>query len=340
MNNYRPVDWKRNIRSIPDPTKAKLSSDPEVEFVAGCVLSIPKSDIENGKFDHLKLQMAGDRLVFVDQVLPPANMGKYSTRNREGWEEVRKDLPKYWKTFSFEAPNYGNWAYGSHTVSHDREVYHRDYFDPLDLFVEVRELETTSADRFVIKFVIGIKLDRNLSYFEDDLLFALNLLQENTGNADIIPVGASDRYLLSTLELNWEIFPPKSEEDIIRVIRESRRSISTDELSTVKERLAIFSSLNPKQLIRGKGGLNQYIGAQFADDLIVFENVRKGNALYILFEDWEKVSRLSRREILRSSDVNYHRIEHKEGWVAEFKKFMRNELQNRDLASDLFKPAA
>lgn len=340
MNKFKPVDWKRNIRAIPNHVKAKLSSQSEEEYVVGCVLSIPKNEIEHGKYDHLKLQMAGDRLVFVEQVLPPANMGKFSTRNREGWEVKRTDLPKYWKTFSFEAPNYGDWSYGSHTVSHDREVYHRDYFDPLDLFIEVRELETSRPDHFIVKFVVGIKLDRSSSIFEDNLLFALNLLQENTGNADIIPVDASDRYLLSTLELNWEIFPPKSEEDIIRVIKASRRSIPTDELATIKERLAIFGSLNPKQLVRGRGGLNQYIGAQFADDLIVFENVRKGNALYILFEDWEKVSRLSRTEILRSADVNYHRIEHKDGWVREFKEFMRKEMRNRGLGPDLFKPAA
>jgi len=340
VKKYQSVDWKRNLRSIPKGVKAKLLSEPKTDFIVGCVLRIPKVNIESGKFNHLKLQLAGERLIFVDQVVPPASMGKFSTRNREGWEVKRTDLPKYWKTFSFEVPNYGDWSNGSHSVSQNREVYHRDYFDPLDLHIEIRELPTTGNSHFVVKFVVGFKLDRKSSHFDEDLLFALNLLQENTGNADILPIDASDSYLLSTMELNWEIFPPKSEEDIIRIIKASRKTVSTDELAIVKERLAIFSSLNPKQLVRGKGGLNQYVGAQFAYDLVVFENIRKGNALYILLEDWEKVSQLSRREILRSSDVNYHRIEHKEGWVTQFKDLMRKELQKRSPDTDLFKPAA
>ena len=31
--------------------------------------------------------------------------------------------------------------------------------------------------------------------------------------------------------------------------------------------------------------MNRYIGALFADDLVVFENVRYGDALYVVYDD-------------------------------------------------------
>jgi len=57
------------------------------------------------------------------------------------------------------------------------------------------------------------------------------------------------------------------------------------------------------------------IGAKFGDDFVVFENVRYGNALYIMFEQWQTLSQRSRIELLRSGvSDEFQRIEHREGW--------------------------
>ena len=87
---------------------------------------------------------------------------------------------------------------------------------------------------------------------------------------------------MATLTLNWEIFPPGTVDEVVeRVIRGAGRA-SREQEALIRERVALFRSLKPKRYIQGRGGMNRYIGALFANDLVVFENVRYGNALYVL----------------------------------------------------------
>ena len=64
-------------------------------------------------------------------------MGPYSTKNREGWETKRDDLPKITRTFTFDVPNWGDPSNGYHSVDQDREVYQRDYFDPPNFAIRI-----------------------------------------------------------------------------------------------------------------------------------------------------------------------------------------------------------
>jgi hypothetical protein len=67
-------------------------------------------------------------------------------------------------------------------------------------------------------------------------------------------------------------------------------------------------ALKPEKYIRGVGSFDGYIGAQFAEDLVVFENWRYGNALYILYESWEEISKRSRVDLLGDHDAHFDRI--------------------------------
>ena len=100
----------------------------------------------------------------------------------------------------------------------------------------------------------------------------------------------------------------------------------------IRDRVALFNSLKPKKFIQGHGGLNRYIGAMFADNLVVFENVRYGNALYVLYDDWADVSQRSRVDLLRTHDVPFDRFVHGAGWNSRFLKHMREEKHRRGLS--------
>jgi hypothetical protein len=100
------------------------------------------------------------------------------------------------------------------------------------------------------------------------------------------------------------------------------RKPNPDQEKRVREHVALFNSLRPKHFIQGHGGLNSYIGALFADDLVVFENIRYGNALYVLFGGWAEVSRRSRIDLLRCRDVRFERFVHSEGWASRFFEFI------------------
>ena len=78
--------------------------------------AVPLSDINTGIYKHLGISADADLVSVPDgPVLPIGRMGKWSMRNRQGWERVRRDLPKITKTYTWETPNFGDAStYGTH----------------------------------------------------------------------------------------------------------------------------------------------------------------------------------------------------------------------------------
>lgn len=328
--NFYRVAWKRNLNRTPVAVKAKLAAQPGAKFVAGIVKAIPTAALESRTFAHLGIGIVNGELSYLPRVVPPVAMGRYSAKNQEGWVVVHRDLPMITETFYFEVPNFGDWSNGSHTISRDREVYQKDYIDPPNCELLVELLHESESDA-VFKVVVDLPLDRDADSFDERLLFALNLLQENLGGADVLPADARSDQLLSTLGLEWQIFPPGTADEVVRRAIASMRRPNAEQQERVRERVAMFSALRPKQFLHGQGGLSNYVGALFADDLVVFENVRYGNALYVLFADWKDVSKRSRIDLLRAKDVNFERFVHSPGWEDRFEYFIRTEKRKRGL---------
>jgi hypothetical protein len=129
-------------------------------------------------------------------------------------------------------------------------------------------------------------------------------LQENVGAIDIYPSDSTREDFIKTLTLDWKIFPPGTIEEIVGRLRRKIRRSDTRTDAILRDRIETFSKLKPRAYIQGTNGFNSYIGAQFADDLVAFENVRYGNALYVLYDDWESVSRRSRIDLTRGTDID------------------------------------
>lgn len=324
MSQYRNVPWQRNIRRIPDAVSSKLT---EIEHGRGivpvCTKRVSASDLRAGMFGHLTLSLQDDQPSFSASVLPPANSGAYSTKNRHGWELRRTDLPKVSKDIYLgERPIYGDWSNGSFPLWQQRDIYQVEEYGPTDYSIEIDLLRRTD-DGFVFKFALDCALDRNDDGFDDDLLFCLNLLQENTGSCGVESSAKSRVDYIATTLVDWEIFPPDSFD---RFLAKAKSTISGNSAETnriIEERAAEFRRLSPERYILGKGGFNRYIGAVLPNGVVSFENLRYGNALYVLYEDWEDISQRSRGELLRGTNANYERIPHVEGWVERFRNAVR-----------------
>jgi hypothetical protein len=76
-----------------------------------------------------------------------------------------------------------------------------------------------------------------------------------------------------------------------------------DPSDEVKEKLiaryALLEQLKPQAYVSGTSGFNRYFGAQFKDNLVVFENLEYGNAIYAMSENWAELSKLSRTDLLK-----------------------------------------
>jgi hypothetical protein len=319
---------KKNIRNIPEAVKNKVRSLAGKDVVAAHGLQISAQQIRAGALKHLNIKLQRDGLHLPDRIVPPPSQGKYSRRNVEGQEIVRSDLPIETHYHPADTPNWGDSYYGTHTVLLPHKAYPRDFDPPRELEIVFHCPDTTAART---TYVIIAKVDEVLSQaspdFEDRLLEDLNLLQENLGGCGIEAADSSVDEYTRTLNLSWEILPPGSRDEAIeRLFRGSR---PTEEQQQVAEsRYDFFQSLQARSLIRGTSGFRRYFGALLEDDLVVFENIGYGNALYVMFEDWEALSQRSRLELLagRLGD-QFRRIVHREGWQAEVKMLVEEKRQ-------------
>ena len=73
--------------------------------------------------------------------------------------------------------------------------------------------------------------------------------------------------------------------------------------------------LQPKALVFGTSGFQRYFGGMLEDDLVIFENIEYGNAIYLMYENWEELSQRSRIELLSGRcGHNFDRVVHSSGW--------------------------
>lgn len=331
-HTWHPVPWKRNLRKVPKLVGAMLTRIKSRFIVVASTRVLTPSDIGKGRYKHLCITLQEQQIKLPNSaIIPSARMGIYSERNINGWEVIRKDLPKIEKTFNWETPNFGDAAtYGTHTHYMEREVYQRDYYEGRQLRIAFEELRRGHQGEIYVKFSVDQLLDRQHPSFSDDLFFYLNLLQENTGDGSVYPSTATWQDFLSTRSLDWEIFPPGSAEQLIASLPKNKTSPgSPARIDVARERLALFTELGPRAYLKGTGGMASYVGAQYADDLVVFENLSYGNALYVLYDGWEEVSKRSRFDLLRSKTRNFDRFVHTEGWEERFRTHMKSELTAR-----------
>jgi len=325
--------WTKNFRSMPRDILRKLDLLENQLVVVAASKKIPATDLVNGVYSHIGLRLKGDELFIGPSHTPiPAN-GRYSKRNVEGWEIKRRDLPKITKSYTWESPNFGDSSKGTHMQSRDRLVYQKQFFEPImmELVTELIRSPVGEGGTYYLKFSIHEVLDRSSETFEDRLFFALNLLRENTGTHGVHPSDVTLEDFQKSTFVDWEVFPKGTADEIIDAISSRTSKYSEEKKGVLRERINMFNAMKPRTIMVGSGGFGSYIGAEFSNDLVVFENTNYGNALYILFEGWEETSKRSRTDLLRGTNENYSRIIHKKGWENVFKAAMSHELRKRGI---------
>ena len=147
--------------------------------------------------------------------------------------------------------------------------------------------------------------------FEADLLYKLNLLKKTLVRPMCFRSVVLVDYL-KTVYVNWEILPP-GEDTRTRIMVAFSRSTAEIQ-ATINERYDLLSTLNPIAFINGTNGFDRYFGAKFSDKLVVFENVKYGNAAYVMNDRWQELSQRSRLDLLKERPDGFMRIRHTSGW--------------------------
>lgn len=325
--------WKSSFLKLPSSLQSTLDGiDGDLVKVAA-TKSISRKEIADGLYAHVGLRCEDDALVIDEPSIPPVDIGKWSGRNALGWDNKRKDWPKVHKTWTFEAPNFGDGARNGWSMrSRSREVYQHQIFEPQGMTITNEILDDRGGDKVLVKFEVSPILSRTMPEFDLMLLWSINVLQENTGVANVFSCSASHADFLETIALDWMIFPSGTVDEVVAHLKEHGRAQNQVDFDRhVQDRIQFFESFKPVSYVRGLGGFGSYFGAKFSDNFVVFENLKYGNAIYLLYENWEEVSKRSRLDLLRDSDANFDRVMHSEGWQLKLKALMQDKLHELGL---------
>lgn len=325
--------WKKNILKFPENILEQIKKLRGKKIVAASVVKISTEDILNGDYKHLDIKIVDGNLQYPEHILPKPSVGRYSKYNMFGREIVRDDLPMVTKGYSIDSPNFGDWDKGSHDVTWYKDVYQREYIGPKYFELKIELIGIDDKNNHIFKFTVDEIVNQTKTEFENDLLFKLNLLQENTGNHGVYSADANANEYLRNLYVSWEILPPgETEQNITRILT----GIKSDDPKLRKkltDRYKFLLSMKPRNFVQGVSRFQRYFGAQFADDLVVFENVQYGNAIYVMFHNWEELSKISRVDLLSTTKQDFIRIRHTKTWKLKLRRIIQDELKKRKAKS-------
>lgn len=316
---------KKNLNKIPRDILEKIGRIESDEVVAGCAVKFKAQDLASGKLSHLGITLTDEGLKLPASIIPSESQGKYSSRNINGFEVIRKDLPKETHYHTVETPNWGDSYYGTHPVDLPYKKYPRDFHSPRELEILITCKDTRPGlSTYIIAFQVQEVLDKRNKDFNNFLFEDLNLLQENIGACGVEAASIPVADYVKSLHVSWEILPPGTlDETIERIFR--GKTPTQHQKDVAAERYNFFQTLKPKGLVFGQSGFRRYFGALLEDNLVVFENVEYGNAVYILFENWEELSKLSRLDLLSGKfGDSFERVVHTTEWKEKIKAIVTN----------------
>lgn len=316
----------KHFRRIPDHINRELNGIKAPFVVVSTTLRLSFDDIARGKFRKLGITMRDGQISHASSLVPYVANGYYSKYNRHGRIIVLKHLPKVLKTYYWKTPNFGDPYKGYHNNYRTVLTWQRKFIAPRDWALSFEILKQTN-DFILMKTSVDTILDRNQQSFTDDLFFAINLLQENVGDSHVYDANATFEDYLRVTKLGWEIFPQGSLERAVEKVKSQIRNMTPEKAKRIMDRAQFMDRLKPVEYFVGIGMNSKYFGAKFRDDLVAFENVDYGNAIYLLFGNWEELSKKSRTEILQRPDKDFVRIPHTHYWKLNLKSELKRRMK-------------
>lgn len=317
-----------NYRKIPKGIIEKIDTIKSNEIIVWSAIKIKESEIKKWNYKKIWITSVSWEVIFQEEVIPGKENWRTSKKNVLWYTIKNKNQPKITKEiYLWERPWFWDWSKGSSSVYRDMEVYPSEKFAPKEISLNIELLEKENINwelYFIFKICTKGLLEKNDKDFSKDILFHINLLQENIKKIDVFAYDSSKEEYLDTLDIDWDIFPPWERDSDLKKIIWTWKKISESRIAEIKERYDFILKLNPLKIIRWRSWMRSYFWAKFSDNLVVFENKDYWNALYILFDNWAELSKLSRTEIQNRPSGEFIRIPHMNNWKIKATSIINN----------------
>lgn len=263
-----------------------------------------------------KLEQAGFKdFAKGESVLPSISFGAKSRFNADGKDELQKDLPKEevcwmreWRWKEWRGQNEPEEV--SDFRDQCRERYPRKHIPAPCVYLTIT---TNSQGRELVISPTCVVYNPDSPSL---LLHIINLFLEIFGECEIFQENLQAMVNMPIHRKNWRILPPgiypwkRIRQELGEIVAQA----PCGNQNLIWDRLQHISFQNPSFLAIGEGGFKGYFVLAFPDKkLFVLESLACNNATYVLGDNWEKLSKLTKAEILNES-LHKARLIHRRGW--------------------------
>jgi hypothetical protein len=257
-----------------------------------------------------------------EHLLPSSEYGASCRRNANGYDIVRRDLPKETRSRQI------SWRWKEH---HGKDIVEREGIVDKSFQCYPRQHVEAYSQELRIRInpegfpsIASGPFDLHLDDSKSSLLNTIRVYVEIFGSCEIVTNPDNSTYQLKRRQLNWIILPagrrPWDESD--SAIAKAIQKISISSQIVVKNRLNTILTYEPDFSAYGQHGFNRYVIYGWdKEKLYLLESTEVDNATYVLNKEWEILSRLSKAEVL-AADEHQVRLIHHKGWAGELNRLM------------------
>ena len=252
----------------------------------------------------------------IGETILPRVIGPVTRFNAEGRNEKLKDLPKetayrqiMWKWKQFIGGGQFEEIEEVRDVPYER--YQVNFIPPPSEELSIIEVDN---QKMILSSRI-LKSEQNSIRARD----VFNLFFEIFGECMILNSNLDQMQLPEVQRKNWSVLPPGEYpfEIVENHINEGLRIVNNRNSRVIKIRIQEITDKNPNFIAVGKAGFTGYWVFGFPNkNIYILESVYPNNATYILNQDWEAISQMSKGDILRN-DLHVGRIVHRVTWAEE-----------------------
>lgn len=302
---------KKQIRSLAPYTKG-IRQNQDIVICIG-IADIPNINLEEVGFSS-DLE-PGERVL-------PAAVGNVTLFNSRGKEVPLKDQPMEthyrqqewtWKEFrgryDFEEQ--------SRIVDIPYERYPRKIIPPPSIELSVA-LDTDDHKLIVAD---SIQFTANNS---ESIVHIVNVFLELFGICEIRNQNLDAIITSPIRRLNWDVLPQgrKPWGQLKPLIQPVIDKLTEGNQIVIEKRFETINAFEPDFVAVGKAGFSGYLIFGFPEDnLYVLESTQTNNATYILENNWEYLSGLTKAEMLENN-LHKERIIHRENWFEEIGRLL------------------
>ena len=252
----------------------------------------------------------------IGETILPSIVGRASRFNAEGGYTLLRNLPKetYYQERVWEWEDWG----GNH---HSKIVY-----IPHQRFQ--RQPIPAPAEELTLVEIAGrpISVTKMLTYSPEnhsEIKHLLNLMLELYGECEVLQNDLAAILPRDVRRLNWDVLPPGEYpfERVMARMTDMLANQSVNKRTIYLDRVTKLSALGAQLIAYGRAGFSGYLVFQSPiPGVFLLESLHYGNATYVVRNDWEAITSLSKAEIL---DGNHHedRIVHGAEWQNQITQY-------------------